>query len=117
MFGCGGDRDRGKRPLMARAVDAGADHAWVTSDNPRSEAPADIAAEIVAGFQRRLTFDVELDRATAIERAIASAAVSDIVLIAGKGHEPYQEVAGRRIAYRDSEVVLRVLGIQSELQP
>ena len=70
VFGCGGDRDRGKRVLMARAVEAGADHAWVTSDNPRSEAAADIAAEIVGGF-RGGSFDVELDRATAIERAIA----------------------------------------------
>jgi len=100
--------------LMARAVEAGADYAWVTSDNPRSEAPADIAAEIVAGFQGRLAFEVELDRAAAIERAVASAAPSDIVLVAGKGHEPYQEIAGRRIAYRDSDVVGRVLGIQPE---
>jgi UDP-N-acetylmuramoyl-L-alanyl-D-glutamate--2,6-diaminopimelate ligase len=114
VFGCGGDRDRGKRPLMARAVEAGADYAWVTSDNPRSESPADIAAQIVAGFQGRLPFEVEPDRAAAIERAVASAAPSDIVLVAGKGHEPYQEVAGRRIAYRDSDVVCRILGIQPE---
>jgi UDP-N-acetylmuramoyl-L-alanyl-D-glutamate--2,6-diaminopimelate ligase len=116
VFGCGGDRDRGKRPLMARAVEAGADYAWVTSDNPRSEVPADIAAEIVAGFQGRLAFEIELDRAAAIQRAVASAAPSDIVLVAGKGHEPYQEIAGRRIAYRDSDVVGRVLGIQPELR-
>jgi len=116
VFGCGGDRDRGKRPLMARAVEAGADHAWVTSDNPRSEDPSGIAAEIVEGFQDRLVFDVELDRASAIESAISSASASDIVLIAGKGHEPYQEIAGRRIAYRDSDVVQRVLGIQSGAQ-
>jgi UDP-N-acetylmuramoyl-L-alanyl-D-glutamate--2,6-diaminopimelate ligase len=112
VFGCGGDRDRGKRPLMARAVEAGADRAWVTSDNPRSEAPADIAAQIVAGFQGRIAFDVELDRATAIERAIMSAGATDIVLVAGKGHEAYQEVAGHRIAYSDSEVAQRVLGIR-----
>jgi len=61
-------------------------------------------------------FDVELDRASAIESAISSASASDIVLIAGKGHEPYQEIAGRRIAYRDSDVVQRVLGIQSGAQ-
>ena len=97
---------------MARAVEAGADRAWVTSDNPRSEAPADIAAQIVAGFQGRIAFDVELDRATAIERAIMSAGATDIVLVAGKGHEAYQEVAGHRIAYSDSEVAQRVLGIR-----
>jgi UDP-N-acetylmuramoyl-L-alanyl-D-glutamate--2,6-diaminopimelate ligase len=109
VFGCGGDRDRGKRPLMARAAEAGADHVWVTNDNPRSEDPADIAADIAAGFQSERAFEVELDRATAIERAIASAAPSDIVLVAGKGHESYQEIAGRRVAYQDSDVVQRVL--------
>ncbi len=109
VFGCGGDRDRGKRALMARAVEVGADHAWVTSDNPRSEAAADIAAEIAAGF-RAAAFDVELNRATAIERAIASATAGDIVLVAGKGHESYQEIDGKRLPFRDSDVVRRVLG-------
>ena len=110
VFGCGGDRDRGKRPLMARAVEAAADRAWITSDNPRSEAPSDIAAEIAGGFQGRIVFDVELDRATAIERAITHARAIDVVLIAGKGHEAYQEVAGRRLPFRDSEIAQQVLG-------
>lgn len=110
VFGCGGDRDRGKRPLMARVVETGADRAWITSDNPRSETPSDIAAEIVAGFQGRIAFDVELDRAMAIERAITNARATDVVLIAGKGHEVYQEVSGRRLPFRDSEVVQEVLG-------
>jgi UDP-N-acetylmuramoyl-L-alanyl-D-glutamate--2,6-diaminopimelate ligase len=107
VFGCGGDRDPGKRPLMARAVESTADCAWVTSDNPRSEAPADIAAQIVAGFQGRIEVEVELDRARAIERALAQASPSDVVLIAGKGHEAYQEIAGRRVPYRDVDVVRR----------
>ncbi len=111
VFGCGGDRDRGKRPLMARAVEVGADQAFVTSDNPRSEAPAGIAADIVAGFQGRVVFEVDLDRTSAIDRAIASATPGDIVLVAGKGHEAYQEIGGQRIPYRDVEVVARVLGI------
>ena len=110
VFGCGGDRDRGKRPLMARVVETAADRAWITSDNPRSEDPMDIAAEIAAGFQGRIVFDVELDRAAAIERTITHAHAIDVVLIAGKGHEAYQEVAGRRLPFRDSEIVQQVLG-------
>src|SRR5207342_2261393 len=89
VFGCGGDRDRGKRALMARAVEDAADRAWVTSDNPRSEEPAGIAADIVAGFAGNIDHAVELDRATAIQRAIAAASSNDVVLVAGKGHETY----------------------------
>jgi UDP-N-acetylmuramoyl-L-alanyl-D-glutamate--2,6-diaminopimelate ligase len=109
VFGCGGDRDRGKRPLMAQAVEADADAAWVTSDNPRSEDPAAIAAQIVAGFGRRIPVAVELDRATAIAEAIAAASVRDLVLVAGKGHEDYQDIAGERRPFRDIDVVQRVL--------
>ncbi len=109
VFGCGGDRDRGKRALMARVVEGAADRAWVTSDNPRSEDPADIAANIVAGFGAGFDHHVELDRATAIEQAITSAASNDVVLVAGKGHETYQEIAGRRIPFRDLDVVQRLL--------
>jgi UDP-N-acetylmuramoyl-L-alanyl-D-glutamate--2,6-diaminopimelate ligase len=110
VFGCGGDRDRGKRPLMAESVDRLADRAWITNDNPRSEAPELIAAEIAAGFSGRIPVDVELDRATAIARAVGAAGPDDVVLVAGKGHESYQEIAGRRLPFRDAEVVQRVLG-------
>ncbi len=110
VFGCGGDRDRGKRPLMAQAVEKAADRAWITTDNPRSEAPALIAAEIAAGFTDRIAVVVELDRAAAIERAIASASVGDVVLVAGKGHEDYQEIGNRRLPFRDVDVVTRILG-------
>jgi UDP-N-acetylmuramoyl-L-alanyl-D-glutamate--2,6-diaminopimelate ligase len=110
VFGCGGDRDRGKRPLMAQAVEGQADRAWITTDNPRSEAPELISAEIVAGFRGRIPVEVELDRAIAIERAVATAGPDDVVLVAGKGHESYQEIAGRRLPFRDADVVQRVLG-------
>jgi len=112
VFGCGGDRDRGKRPLMARVAEAGADRVWVTSDNPRSEDAAAIAAEIATGFQHRVAVDVELDRALAIHNAVAHASPADVVVVAGKGHEPYQEIAGVRHPFSDLDVVQRVLGMQ-----
>ncbi len=105
VFGAGGDRDREKRPLMGRVVAERADDAIVTSDNPRSEDPAAIAAEVVAG----LDLDVELDRRRAIERALESAASGDVVVIAGKGHEQGQEVGGQKIAFDDREVARTTL--------
>ena len=114
VFGCGGDRDRGKRPLMGRIASELADVAIVTSDNPRSEDPQAIIDEIVAG----VTADVEVepDRAAAIERAISVADEGDVVLIAGKGHEQGQEFADRTIPFDDREVardVLRRLGAKA----
>src|SRR6266516_1970070 len=111
VFGCGGDRDRGKRPIMGRIASELADVAIVTSDNPRSEEPQAIIDEIVAG----VTADVEVepDRAAAIERAISGADEGDVVLIAGKGHEQGQEFADRTTPFDDREVardVLRRLG-------
>jgi UDP-N-acetylmuramoyl-L-alanyl-D-glutamate--2,6-diaminopimelate ligase len=105
VFGCGGDRDRGKRPLMGAVVRRMADVALVTSDNPRSEDPAAIIAEITAGFD----MDVEVDRRAAIERAVAMAEPSDLVVIAGKGHEQGQEVGGRIIPFDDREVAREAL--------
>jgi UDP-N-acetylmuramoyl-L-alanyl-D-glutamate--2,6-diaminopimelate ligase len=101
VFGAGGDRDRDKRPLMGRIVADLADLALVTSDNPRSEDPAAIAAEVVDG----LDLDVELDRRRAIERALELAREGDVVVIAGKGHEQGQEIAGRKLPFDDREVV------------
>ncbi len=109
VFGCGGDRDRGKRPLMAASVDRFADIAVLTSDNPRSEDPKQIAADALPGFLRIAPI-VELDRAAAIHYAIASASVNDAVLIAGKGHERYQEIKGVLHAFDDckhAEAALR----------
>jgi len=108
VFGCGGDRDKGKRPLMAKAVAAGADLAVLTSDNPRSEDPLRIIGDTVAGLGS-LPHHVEPDRAAAIRLAITLAQPGDVVLIAGKGHEPYQEIAGVRHPFDDRAVAREVL--------
>jgi UDP-N-acetylmuramoyl-L-alanyl-D-glutamate--2,6-diaminopimelate ligase len=111
VVGCGGDRDRGKRPLMGRIASELADLVIVTSDNPRSEEPQAIIDEIVAGVTREV--EVEPDRAAAIERALSEAGEGDVVLIAGKGHEQGQQFADRTIPFDDREVardVLRRLG-------
>ena len=100
VFGCGGDRDHGKRPQMGQAAAAGADRVLVTSDNPRSEQPQTIIDEIIAGMNPP---EVEADRAVAIRRAITEADAADVILLAGKGHERYQEVAGVRYPFSDAE--------------
>ena len=99
VFGCGGDRDRGKRQLMGAVASRHADAIVITSDNPRSEEPAAIIAEIRAGVS--VAHEVIEDRREAIAHAIAQARAPDIVLLAGKGHEAYQEVAGRRLPFSD----------------
>ncbi|MBX3252211.1 MAG: UDP-N-acetylmuramoyl-L-alanyl-D-glutamate--2,6-diaminopimelate ligase [Myxococcales bacterium] len=120
VFGCGGDRDASKRPLMGRAAAEGADLVVVTSDNPRTEAPAAIAEAIVPGVQgaglaplealagQRRGFIVELDRAKAIEAALVAAEPGDTVLIAGKGHEDYQIVGHERRPFDDRAVAAAV---------
>jgi UDP-N-acetylmuramoyl-L-alanyl-D-glutamate--2,6-diaminopimelate ligase len=97
VFGCGGDRDRGKRPLMGAVARRLADRAIVTNDNPRSEQPEAIAAEITAGFD----MEVELDRRAAIAEAVAGARPGDVVVIAGKGHEQGQQFADRTLPFDD----------------
>lgn len=109
VFGCGGERDRGKRPQMAAAAEAGADLVWLTDDNPRGEDGDAIVADALAGFLRPDAVQVERDRRRAIERAIAAAGAGDIVLIAGKGHEPYQEIAGKVLPFDDREVAAACL--------
>ncbi|MEP7182102.1 MAG: UDP-N-acetylmuramoyl-L-alanyl-D-glutamate--2,6-diaminopimelate ligase [Betaproteobacteria bacterium] len=115
VFGCGGDRDAGKRPEMGRVVARLADRVIVTSDNPRNEDPATIASAIVRGIRdtgnRRWT--VELDRAAAIAAAIGSAKAGDVVLVAGKGHEDYQERNGVREHFSDAEAVAVALAKRS----
>lgn len=106
VFGCGGDRDRGKRPLMARIAESYADQLVITSDNPRSENPKDIIAEVMSGLQVPESAVSEVDRLAAIRRAIAGANEDDVILIAGKGHEDYQLVAGNRLPFSDQEVAL-----------
>jgi len=110
MFGCGGDRDRTKRPLMGRVAGEGSDFVVVTSDNPRSEDPMAIIEEAVAGVRRTGTrYAVEVDRAAAIEAAIRAASPGDIVLLAGKGHEKVQVLSDRTIPFDDAEMARRVL--------
>ncbi|TKR29785.1 UDP-N-acetylmuramoyl-L-alanyl-D-glutamate--2,6-diaminopimelate ligase [Luteimonas gilva] len=109
VFGCGGERDRGKRPQMAAIAEAHAERVYVTDDNPRGEDGDAIVADIVAGFARPQDAVVERNRAAAIARAIGEAGPDDIVLIAGKGHETYQEVAGVKHPFDDSDVARRAL--------
>ena len=101
VFGCGGDRDPSKRPIMGAAAETGADEVWLTSDNPRSESPTSILAAIAQGMRR--SAHIEADRALAIGSAIQSATENDVILIAGKGHEPYQEIAGQRYPFSDEQ--------------
>jgi UDP-N-acetylmuramoyl-L-alanyl-D-glutamate--2,6-diaminopimelate ligase len=107
VFGCGGDRDPGKRPLMGEIVTRLANQAIVTSDNPRSENPRSIIDAVVAGAHPN--YHVEEDRAAAIHRAVREAGREDVVLIAGKGHETYQEIAGRRLPFSDVDVARTAL--------
>jgi len=110
VFGCGGDRDRGKRPMMARACAEHADLAVVTSDNPRTEDPAEIVKEILAGFPAGSPRLVEIDRREAIRRALREARPGDTVLIAGKGHENYQIFRDGVKPFDDSAVAAECLG-------
>ena len=107
VFGCGGDRDPGKRPLMGEIASAIADRVVITSDNPRSEDPQRIVEAIAAGAGAAA--ECVLDRARAIARAVAEAQADDVVLIAGKGHEPYQEIRGQRLPFSDLEQAKRAL--------
>jgi UDP-N-acetylmuramoyl-L-alanyl-D-glutamate--2,6-diaminopimelate ligase len=102
VFGCGGDRDPGKRPQMGRIAQA-ADHVLVTSDNPRSEDPHAIIAQIVAGMDAARPAQAIEDRAAAILSAVRHAAKNDVILVAGKGHEPYQEIKGKKLPFSDAD--------------
>lgn len=110
VFGCGGNRDQGKRPLMGAAAVAGADHVVLTDDNPRDEDPRAIIRDIVAGTGGSAAVDVIPDRATAIWHAVRSAGPGDAVLIAGKGHETEQLARGFRRHFSDAETARQALG-------
>ncbi len=109
VFGCGGDRDRGKRPMMGTVVSKFADVRIITSDNPRSEDPRAIIDAIIVGMEGE--FQVIEDRAKAIMQAIAQAEPGDTVLLAGKGHEDYQEIKGVRHPFSDAEIAHRALSV------
>jgi UDP-N-acetylmuramoyl-L-alanyl-D-glutamate--2,6-diaminopimelate ligase len=112
VFGCGGDRDRGKRPQMAAIAERGADRVIVTDDNPRSENGDAIVADIVAGFAHPSAVEIQRDRALAIRQALKSAGGNDVLLIAGKGHETYQEAAGVKTPFDDLAVARAALDAQ-----
>jgi UDP-N-acetylmuramoyl-L-alanyl-D-glutamate--2,6-diaminopimelate ligase len=109
VFGCGGDRDRSKRPKMAQAVSRIAHVAWVTSDNPRTEDPVAIIDDILPGMGLGIEYRVEPDRRKAIFGAIAESIPGDCVVIAGKGHEDYQIIAKDKTHFDDREVAAEAL--------
>jgi UDP-N-acetylmuramoyl-L-alanyl-D-glutamate--2,6-diaminopimelate ligase len=112
VFGCGGERDAGKRPQMAAIAEAGADRIVVTDDNPRGEDGDAIVAAIMEGFARPAGVRIQRDRARAIASAIADAGAGDVVLVAGKGHEPYQEVQGVKHPFDDLKIARAALEVR-----
>ena len=109
VFGCGGDRDQGKRALMARAAESGADLVVATTDNPRSESPESILDDVMDGFDDPQAVLRISDRREAIAVALDRAGAYDVVLVAGKGHEDYQEVDGRRLPWSDAGTVAELV--------
>ncbi len=109
VFGCGGDRDRGKRPLMAQVAESLADRVVLTSDNPRNEEPADIIRDMQSGLERPEAAAAVVDRGAAIRNAVREAGEGDIVLVAGKGHEAWQESKGQRVPFSDEAAVQAAL--------
>jgi UDP-N-acetylmuramoyl-L-alanyl-D-glutamate--2,6-diaminopimelate ligase len=109
VFGCGGDRDRGKRPQMGRVAAQHADRVFVTSDNPRTEDPDAIIRDIVEGIPAGTDYRVVADRASAIRLALVEARSGDTVVLAGKGHETYQEIQGVKHPFDDREVAERIM--------
>jgi UDP-N-acetylmuramoyl-L-alanyl-D-glutamate--2,6-diaminopimelate ligase len=109
VFGCGGDRDKAKRPIMGAIAEQLASHIVLTNDNPRHEIPETIIDDIQSGMAAAKQVVVELDRAKAIEYALRTARPDDVVLVAGKGHETYQQVGEERLPFSDQQVVQQIL--------
>ena len=105
VFGCGGDRDKGKRPIMGEIATRLSSKAIITDDNPRTEAPLKIIQEIIAGCGQRSNYSVIQDRTEAINSALLEAESGDIIAVLGKGHEPYQEIMGERKPFSDMTIV------------
>ena len=111
VFGCGGDRDKEKRPRMGEVAGRLADYSIVTSDNPRTEKPEDIIAQIEKGIVKtKGKYEVIVDRKKAIEKAIKMMNKRDIVILAGKGHEVYQEINGEKRPFDERQIVKEILG-------
>lgn len=115
VFGCGGDRDRTKRPRMGKAATENSDHTIVTSDNPRTEDPLKIIDDILPGIAEGMSFQVEPDRAKAIEKALLMTKKDDLVLIAGKGHEDYQDIMGVKHHFDDREEVRKFIAATQQM--
>jgi len=113
VFGCGGDRDSSKRPIMGQIAQQHSDHIVVTSDNPRSEEPQNIINDILKGVDVSKSVSIEADRKKAIHLALSLANSGDIVLIAGKGHETYQEVKGVKTPFDDLKMIKNFWGLSS----
>ncbi|MFN3599606.1 MAG: glutamate ligase domain-containing protein, partial [Aquificaceae bacterium] len=110
-FGAGGNRDKTKRPLMGKVAQSLADLVIITSDNPRFEEPMYIIEDILKGIENRSKVLIEEDRKKAIELAISIAKEGDVIVVAGKGHEDYQEIKGIKYPFKDSDVVKEALGV------
>ena len=108
VFGCGGDRDKGKRPLMAQAAEQGADALVITTDNSRSESPSAIAEDIRAGLNHPENAQDIPDREQAIRYCLTNAGSNDLILAAGKGHESYQIIGEQKIHYNEREAITRL---------
>ena len=112
VFGCGGDRDAGKRPLMAAVAEQNSDQVMVTSDNPRSENPLAIISQILLGLSHRDAVHVQADRASAIAYTLQQAQCQDVVLLAGRGHESYQEINGVMLPFSDRAHAQTALNVE-----
>ena len=116
VFGCGGDRDCSKRPLMGSLAEEFSDQLFITSDNPRSEEPQKIVNDILIGIEKREKITIEIDRLKAINESIKFANKEDIVLIAGKGHEDYQILNDKVINFDDRKIAYKLLKEKSKSQ-
>ena len=110
VFGCGGDRDKGKRPIMGEISGRIADYTIITSDNPRTEEPEEIIKEIEKGIKKtKGNYQVVVDRTEAIEKAIKMATKKDIIVLAGKGHELYQEINGKKYPFDERSIIKKII--------
>ena len=115
MFGCGGDRDKGKRALMGEIAEKFADHIVITNDNPRSEAPEMIASDILSGCRVAEKVTIMLERKQAVLSTLAHAKTNDFILLAGKGHEDYIIIGDKKIAYNERDIVSSFFKSESTL--